>query len=250
MAHNNDAFNGDNNFMMQMGVQYGQKMWTESESVVTRFLPMNELKKRFRVSTSYVQTKLGMMLMPFGRKFERRECDFGETNSGGDDFYPPMDDVCSPDLYIPVMALITYITLTAFVMGLGGKRGLSPQDLATTASFSCTLIFLQVLVTKVWRYVVGLVAVSIFDLIAAFTYAFVPVSIGVIVKCIPGLSEIGMLSMALVAAVAGVHAFFFYKTMGELCSRQGKIPTRALPLLYAATAFQVPVIIWCVNRIV
>jgi hypothetical protein len=36
-------------------------------------------------------------------------------------YKPPRDDINSPDLYIPVMALVTYVLLTGIVAGTEHK---------------------------------------------------------------------------------------------------------------------------------
>ena len=49
---------------MQMGMQYGQRVWSEGNRSVSRFLPVEELRKRFHVSHAYVRSKLAMLVLP------------------------------------------------------------------------------------------------------------------------------------------------------------------------------------------
>ena len=43
------------------------------------------------------------------------------SGTAGDDFLPPRDDINAPDLYIPLMALLTYTILAAFALGTYGQ---------------------------------------------------------------------------------------------------------------------------------
>jgi hypothetical protein len=47
-------------------------------------------------------------------------------------FCPPRDDVNAPDLYVPLMAFVTYILAVAFIMGANGQ--FSPELLGNLAS--------------------------------------------------------------------------------------------------------------------
>ena len=55
---------------------------------------------------------------------------------------PPRSDVNAPDLYIPVMALVTYIVVVGLHLGYTHK--FSPEVLGKTASSGLTAMVLEV----------------------------------------------------------------------------------------------------------
>jgi len=103
--------------------------------------PSTNLKHYFNVSNSYVILKLKLILFPWTHKpWVRR---IRRTDNGQSEWQPPRDDINSPDLYIPglllslpsfiislshsltVMAIVTYILLTAIHKGL--EKNFNPK---------------------------------------------------------------------------------------------------------------------------
>lgn len=68
-------------------------------------------------------------------------------------FAPPREDVNAPDLYIPAMALVTYILLSALRAGLDAK--FHPEVLARKMSTAITIIILECLFVKLGCYALG-----------------------------------------------------------------------------------------------
>jgi hypothetical protein len=233
--------------MMQMGMQYGQRVWSESERSVSRWLPLDDLRKRFHVSHSYVAAKLGMLALPFLKSFERKQHDFGESHERASvEFYPPVDDVCAPDLYIPTMGVVTYVTLYAFAIGLREQQ-LDAQDLGATATFCIVSILLEALAVNIWRYVVGLVTASFFDLVAVFGYAFVSVSVSLLLGTL-GLSGFPWAWRVVVFGLGLNFAVFLYRALRELFAKDGVVPVRALPIVYGCCAAQLPLFYYAAAR--
>ncbi|KAF5339986.1 hypothetical protein D9611_012410 [Ephemerocybe angulata] len=56
------------------------------------------------------------------------------------EWQPPRDDVNSPDLYIPVMAIVTYILLTGLHAGIHVPSGIRPQILGETTSCATLVV--------------------------------------------------------------------------------------------------------------
>lgn len=232
-------------FMMAMGMQYGQRMWHEGERNINRWLPTAELRKRFHVSHAYVRSKLAMLAVPLLKSFERKQCDFGEERSVVE-FYPPVDDVCAPDLYIPSMALITYVTLCAFSIGLR-DQALDAQELGATATFCLVTIALEAIAVNVWRYVVGLVSTAFLDLFAVFGYAYVSISLTLLLGTL-GLSSYPWAWRLVVLLLATNFATFLYKALHELFAKDGHVPKRALPIMYGCCALQLPLFWYAAAR--
>lgn len=246
-----EAFGENGNFMMQMGMQYGQRLVKEGEKGFVKYLPVGELRRYFRVSNEYVRAKLGILAFPFTRDFSRQSFSLDDsatiaggtagspTGAAGGALLSPMEDNNVPDLYIPLMALITYVTLGGFAKGLKNEA-LSPQDLATALTTAIILHICEVIAIKLVRYVVGLPPMfSTLDLIALCGYKYVGVCVVLFLK---ELALAGWPAWFVTAYWAAAAAFFMYKSVRELASREGRAPKRAVFVAYGAAAFQVPML--------
>lgn len=128
----------------------------------------NSFKKYFQVSNQYVVGKLHRLLFPFGSKSWKRTCQINED--GSETYFPPRQDVNAPDLYIPLMAIFTYIVTVGFMAGTKGQ--FSPKIISSSLSACSVAVILELLVLKLVLYLINC-PVSIFDLLALISYKFV-----------------------------------------------------------------------------
>ncbi|KAM9591513.1 protein YIF1B-like [Morphnus guianensis] len=77
-----------------------------------RFIPVGRLKYYFAVDTVYVGRKLGLLIFPFMHQ------DW-QVRYQQDTPVAPRFNVNAPDLYIPVMAFVTYILIAGLALGTG-----------------------------------------------------------------------------------------------------------------------------------
>ena len=231
--------------VMQMGLQFGSKMLDEGKGRLSA-IETSELRRRFAVTHEYVLNKLRLIAFPFRHKFERAggSDDFGDESGSlgglrGAPASDPASDVLAPELYLPLMALITYVVLSAFGRGLSATAGLAPGDLATTITASSLLLLLEALAIKLWRMFTSLPPPSFLDTLAQFGYFFVSVCYAVAAR---GLFDV-LLPVAAWGALAynmAAFCFFTYMSLRESFKKDGVVPTRAVPILYAATIVQAP----------
>lgn len=98
-------------------------------------------------------------------------------------YLPPRDDLNSPDMYIPIMAFITYILLSTVLAGMRGS--FHPELLGSTTSTALGVVLFELVVLKMAMYLLSITNDSqLLDLVAYSGYKFV----GVIVTLF--LSEI------------------------------------------------------------
>lgn len=256
----------NSNMMVQLGLSYGQKVIQEGEKGLSRYLPLvGDLRRYFRVDNQYVKKKLIMLVFPFNKPFGRKQFQFGDDLLAGNAFssatsassgsdatgaqqLPPVDDVCAFDLYIPLMALITYVTICGFVRGIN-DGALGPEFLASTLSSIFFWVFLEVAVIKIFRYVLNLPqSFAALDIVSLCGYKYVGVCIMVLLREALGLQHSRMFSAALTCYFAGAAAFFALKAMTEFYARDGKVPNQARPLVFGAAALQVPFVLWFASR--
>ena len=84
----------------------------------------------------------------------------------------PRHEVNAPDLYIPLMAFITYILVAGFL--LGRQQRFSPEILGMQASSATAWLVFEVLVVLLTMYVLNTQTnLRTFDVIAFSGYKFV-----------------------------------------------------------------------------
>ncbi|KAK6013195.1 Hrf1 family protein [Ostertagia ostertagi] len=101
--------------MMKAAQHFGGQFAEQQKEKISKYLNTFNLKYYFSVDNSYVGKKLGILLFPF---FHR---DWSLKYAGSDEPVPAKDDVNAPDLYIPLMAFITYVIVSGFVLGTQGR---------------------------------------------------------------------------------------------------------------------------------
>ena len=144
-------------------------------------------KYYFAVNHRYVLKKLSVILMPFINRVwgRQRGMDPGQFEGTGSDdattYLPPKDDVNAPDLYIPLMAFMTYVLLVGFVFGVQNK--FEAPVLAKYSSKGLGVLSLEVLLIKLGLYLINARPTPWLDVIAYRGYKFV----GVVLTMLLGL---------------------------------------------------------------
>ncbi|KAK5013312.1 Protein transport protein yif1, partial [Cryomyces antarcticus] len=179
------AFGGFmNDSTAQMGFQVGKSAVMAGQEYVeqnlNRYVSMSVLKHYFNVSNSYVVNKMYLVLFPWRhRPWSRQQ----RMSSNGQDgyFLPPREDINSPDMYIPVMAFVTYILVSTLIAGLRGA--FRPELLGVTATAAFVVVFVEILALKLGCYLLSISNESqLLDLIAYSGYKFVGVIVTLVVS--------------------------------------------------------------------
>ena len=182
---------------------------------------MAQLKQSFNVSNSYVSKKLRLLVFPWRhRSWNRRILRSASpphgnpsqprpTQTSTETYLSPRDDINSPDLYIPSMALTTYILLGALRAGLTSK--FHPDVLGVTASKAISVLILEFLIVKLGCYFLNVPGQSqVVDLFSYGGYKFVGSTVIVLVGMLGfGASVYWMVFLYLFAA----NAFFLVSSV-------------------------------------
>ncbi|CAF9923315.1 MAG: hypothetical protein ALECFALPRED_002356 [Alectoria fallacina] len=176
----------------QMGFQVGQKAVMAGqeymEQSLNRYVSIPALKHYFNVSTPYVLRKILLVLFPWRHKpwsREQRPSSTAQDPSAPNTAYsyyflPPRDDLNSPDMYIPVMAFVTYILLSTLLAGLRGA--FHPEVMGLTATAAFAVVAVEILGLKFGTYTLSISNDSqLLDLVAYSGYKFVGVIITLVV---------------------------------------------------------------------
>ncbi|EMD32420.1 hypothetical protein CERSUDRAFT_58462 [Gelatoporia subvermispora B] len=188
-------------------MQLGQSAVAAGQDYVQKnlggLIPVSVMKYHFNVSNSYVVKKIRLLLFPWRHKWSRR---VHRTENGQPEWQPPRDDVNSPDLYIPLMALVTYILLAALYSGLQAR--FHPEILGITASKALAVVLLDFIFVKLGCYflnIQGGMSNQVLDVLAYDGYKFV----GVIMTLIAGLLNVGRTLYSLVFLYSFFATAFF-----------------------------------------
>jgi hypothetical protein len=145
-----------------------------------RYVNVSALKHYFNVSNSYVVNKLVLVLFPWRHKPWSRKQSIGPNGQEGW-FLPPRDDLNSPDMYIPVMALVTYILLATLLAGLRGA--FQPELLGYTATWAFFIVVVEIMLLKLGCYLLSISNESqLLDLVAYSGYKFVGVIATIVIS--------------------------------------------------------------------
>ncbi|KAJ2081280.1 Transport protein yif1 [Coemansia sp. RSA 988] len=168
----------------QFGMQFaGSAMNAVQENVqqnVGRYISMRQLKYYFDVSNIYVLSKLRMVIFPWMQRNWHRHA---ERDQSGQvvGHMSPREDSNSPDLYIPTMGLVTYVITIGLIIGRMGV--FHPEDLGFTASSALGIIVFEVLLVKMFCYLLSVGSeLQFLDIIAYSGYKFVTTIIVVLLK--------------------------------------------------------------------
>ncbi|KAJ2796546.1 Protein transport protein yif1 [Coemansia helicoidea] len=172
------------NHAAQLGMQFaGSAMHAMQENVqqnVGRVVSMSQLKHHFDVSNMYVLSKLRMVAFPWLQRSWHRQAERDQTGQVVG-YKTPREDSNSPDLYIPVMGLVSYVIAVGLVMGRMGV--FHPEDLGFTASSALGIVIFEVLLVKMFCYLLNVGAELQFpDIVAYSGYKFVPTIVIVALK--------------------------------------------------------------------
>lgn len=205
-----------------------------------------------QVNNNYVMSKLLLVVYPIPQKsWSRRPIDDAaavydetvskwlllclalctQTSSYSHKWAPPKFDINAPDLYIPLMAFITYVLLVGYVKGT--NNAFTPETLIRTI-WSCLL--LQLVEAAVAKFGIHMMQVSIpfLDLFAYTGYKYVGLCINTIV-----LSLGKTLYFFCCLYTGGMLAYFVLKTTaGAIPAVSTQGPPRHLMILgFAAMQF-------------
>ncbi|SCV03151.1 LANO_0G02454g1_1 [Lachancea nothofagi CBS 11611] len=140
----------------------------------------------FQVSNSYVFRKLKIILLPFLHRSWQRLPNPQNGTNGGPSFQVPRVDVNSPDMYIPVMGLVTYILCWNFQQGLRGS--FDPGNLYQRLSTTLASVLMDLFILKMGLFLLVSAkspTTSIIELACYVGYKFIPLTLALILPSTP-----------------------------------------------------------------
>ena len=165
----------------------GSTQIPSAEATGAWFSRLAGLRGHFNVSHSYVVAKLMQLIWPlYGRKKNAYSNIEDDTSSVAGQLRSSSDINKQPDLYIPIMAYLTYILLYGISKG-ALSNNFHPSMLYDAGAFAFVIILLEVLVLKGSSYMLGQSGgVSLWDQVALVSYKFVHLCIAVSARILLG----------------------------------------------------------------
>jgi len=137
------------------------------------------------------------------------------SNNTQDVFYlPPREDINSPDMYIPMMALVTYILLSTLLAGLRGA--FKPELLGYTTTQAISVMLLEILVIKLGTFLLAISSSSqLLDLVAYSGYKFVGVIVSMLLSSLFNQLNFGgaWISWIIFVYCFGANSFFLLRSL-------------------------------------
>jgi hypothetical protein len=229
---------------MMAGSQY-------MEQEFQKYVPTGAFKYYFKVSNTYVLSKLLLILFPFKNKNWTRSYRKSENDSGVEAFAFPLDDTNAPDFYIPLMGIVTYIILTAILAGINGE--FSPALFSYQWTMSIAYLLLDLAILKGGLYLLNINS-TIYDLIAYMGYKFVPLLLIVLIK---NISQMRILNWVAYVYLIIAYGFFELRAIrfnlfGGINNSAQSLSSKTVKnsnyfLFVYAFAFQ-SILIWALGR--
>lgn len=227
--------------MANMAMQYGSSLADQGKEYVhknlEKYVSTSKLKYYFAVDTKYVGKKLGLLTFPYTHS------DWSIQYSQEEPIAPRYE-MNAPDLYIPVMAFVTYVLVAGVVLGTQDR--FTPEQLGMQASTALVWVIIELLATVLSLYIMNLNAdLKYTDCLAYSGYKFV----GMIFSLLGGLIFQATGYYVALLWFGAALAFFLVRTLRQKvmphadndgCARGTK---RSLYLILSVSLVQ-PVLMW------
>ncbi|CAG5114763.1 unnamed protein product [Candidula unifasciata] len=224
-----------------MAMQYGQVLAGQGKDLVNQniqqYVASSKLKNYFAVDTIYVGKKLGILLFPF------THTDWSVHHSQ-DEPVAPRYEINAPDLYIPMMAFVTYLLVAGMVLGTQGR--FTPEQLGVQASSALVWLIVELLAFSLSLYILNLTtSLRYLDIISYCGYKFV----GMTISLLAGVAMSTSVYYGVLAWFCITLAFFLIRTMKVQVTPQqredgySKGAKRSLYFVLAVSLAQ-PLLMW------
>mmetsp|Transcript_15847 Transcript_15847/g.19069 ORF Transcript_15847/g.19069 Transcript_15847/m.19069 type:complete len:319 (+) Transcript_15847:330-1286(+) len=168
---------------------YGEKSYNFVQNTANKYFSGETLHRYFNLDQQYVVNKLKLLACPVLHKGSWAR--IPEQVAGGMTYKPPRHDINAPDLYIPIMGLLSYTLLGSGVMLVDDK--FTPETLRSYISYGLMAWVFSAMV--LWAGLKSIataqvpINVPFLDLLSYSGYAFVPVCWSMVFGC--GLGKYG-----------------------------------------------------------
>jgi len=161
----------------------------------------------FNVTNNYVKRKLLYIIAPFTKLTE------GEHYHGAVEFTDIVQqdthhkNIATPDLYIPLMAIITYVLLLCLIQG--SENEFHPKKIGSYTTNALVGILLELGLVKFLLFLTNIKTLSTLDLLSYHNYKFVGICFSLLTRMV----SLGVLAYVIRIYFSIAAAVFMYKTL-------------------------------------
>uniref|UniRef100_A0A7E4V8A3 Protein YIF1 n=1 Tax=Panagrellus redivivus TaxID=6233 RepID=A0A7E4V8A3_PANRE len=165
--------------MFNAAKTFGGQFAEQQKQALSQYISSFNLKYYFAVDTKYVGRKIGILLFPFAPR------DWSTQFGGDGKPVPAKLDVNAPDLYVPLMAFITYVLISGFVFGV--QQRFSPEQLGMQTTNALFYLFLENMIVFITKYVLNISqSLSLWHTLAFTGYKFVGIVVCLVLYLLGG----------------------------------------------------------------
>jgi len=155
--------------MANMALQYGSSIADQGKEVLQKnmekYISTSTMKYYFAVDTKYVTKKIMLLLWPFSHQDWSTQYEQHQPVA-------PRFDINAADLYIPVMAFVTFILMNGLALGM--NNSFTPEELGVRAYNMMFWFIIELIVTKLSLYLVSAKSdLTVFDHVSYAGYKYV-----------------------------------------------------------------------------
>ncbi|XP_014229731.1 protein YIF1B-A isoform X2 [Trichogramma pretiosum] len=162
--------------VQNMAMSYGNALANSGKQQFERFVPITALRYYFAVDTDYVFMKLILLFFPFTHK----DWSIRYEQDGP---LQPRYEKNAPDMYIPMMAFLTYVVVAG--LALGTQEKFTPEQLGITASSALAWGVFELIVHIATLYIMSLeTSLRYLDLLAYCSYKYVGINAALLVSLV------------------------------------------------------------------
>ncbi|XP_076750236.1 yip1d-interacting factor 1 [Xylocopa sonorina] len=161
-----------------MAVQYGNALVGSGKQQFEKYVPVTALKYYFAVNSDYVFKKLALLFFPFANR------DWSVKYEQGVPLQPRYEKN-APDMYIPLMAFLTYVVTAGLVLGV--QERFTPEQLGILSSSALAWSIIELMVHTIILYVMNVeTSLSTLDLLAYYSYKYVGIDAALLISLVLG----------------------------------------------------------------
>ena len=234
-----------NDAALDLAGKLGSKVWQSGPaSMIPGFdRTMHILRSYYAVDNYYVKRKMQKVLFPFfSRQWRRMQTEGPEMVN----YALPNSDENAPDLYLPVMSLITYCLLAAFCYGAAGE--FSPEVIADVITKCFITQVMEVLLIRFGFYMMQS-PIAILDLFSYTGYKYLGLTCNMVSGLILGQMGYGVMGFYVTFLwTASAASFFMLKTMANNIPTQTSTAGPKREIMVLAFAGSQAATMWFVSQ--